>query len=492
MKKYKFIIFSLLIILTFNSCGAETGGNSVSGSALSVISKSASDPEYPNLPEGYVPTSMAPPPGMSAIEGKMLWPVEKTDVFWYDGDYFETKYGFINEKGETATNPDFTDFSYSIDLNGKYEYLFAQQSKTISVYTMDGKKVMEAEGRDASIIRDLDYLVTYTVSDNYKKVEIGSNNKMAVYDMKTKNRVLAKEYQFIYFLSKNIVLLLDNGKPYLCDLRKGEDKKTELDGYPFIRELSYHSSDDFLIPAAKREPETEGSYYNDHSKSNGYIDSSGKWILEPVYEYAGKFTDKYAIVQKNGNYFFINKQGAEFRNEGYKHISENKNGYSAYSEEWGQGEETTLDHELNDQNNGWINGIYYYKDKPYPSVPKKYNANDIDLSVVADDSILFSNNTNSYWLNLETGEGKEFEKKYDSFDKRPYAIIFSYNEGKSLDVYDLSGNIMTDTAFHKFKHLRYSFDIGGYLWVTTANYQGYVNIKGEWLYKESRHQMFID
>ena len=53
------------------------------------------------------------------------------------------------------------------------------------------------------------------------------------------------------------------------------------------------------------------SWYQDVSGCFGYIASSGAWVIEPKYEYAGPFVEETAIVREDGRYHLIDLNGSK-------------------------------------------------------------------------------------------------------------------------------------------------------------------------------------
>jgi hypothetical protein len=61
----------------------------------------------------------------------------------------------------------------------------------------------------------------------------------------------------------------------------------------------------------------------------GYIDTSGKYIIKPLYDAAGNFSEGLAVVNRNDSVYFINKENKNPFNEYFSDAYEFKNGIAA-------------------------------------------------------------------------------------------------------------------------------------------------------------------
>jgi len=386
-------------------------------SGLPACNKRTTPPAEPSVSDAHCatgmlhPEGMPPPEGYSAIEGRMLWPVE------IPSDYYYKKYRFINEKGKYISDASYTKCGYSLDSKGRYQYLTAYANERADIFTMDGKKLMEIPypcmyinicggGRYAVAV----YADTEKLRGGLDYYEY----KSALYDLKTKKRLLYGDYSSISLINENIFLLsgADRENCYLFDVRKNEDKKLPAEGFA-VRYYDGGMGRDFLIVA--RENFSSGYY--------GFIGPNGRWALEPVYLEAGDFSGKYAPVKVYGGVWrFIDRRGSIQDTKNYDYIYN----YNTYGDEkivFGaeiDGTHFYLDKDLNEiENEPFDNlmgelsdGIYYYSGRSY-HIPEGFdNIMQVEWPVA-----ILNGYGNTCFLNLETGESKILDRQYNYFYK---------------------------------------------------------------------------
>lgn len=206
-------------------------------------------------PAGALSSPMPPPAGLSALEGRMLWPLEsRTGAEAYDGEKF--RYGFLDETGRPVTRRDYIAFTYIAEPGGQIRFLQAQREDGTDVYTMDGRLLADTTG--------------------------------------------------IVFVSPHVVREIDGeGREYFRDLNGGV--RIPPEGY-VGRGIDLVEEADGLIPAAtKRVPERMEP---DDSIRYGYLNRKGQWAIPPRYTWVLPFDGAFAqVYTENGDHLIIDRQG---------------------------------------------------------------------------------------------------------------------------------------------------------------------------------------
>ncbi|MCL2512779.1 MAG: WG repeat-containing protein [Oscillospiraceae bacterium] len=531
MKKLFFAIIPLLVfLLSLSACGPPSP---VPGDAAPSPPTTANMAPYENslTPTGMLrPEGMPPPEGLSEIEGRMLLPVSSQagGSFYYG----QTKYGFISEKGESVTDRKYITFYYcgvdgkqyfSRGEQRKYKYLVASTGEVSDIFTMDGKKVLEIPGENAEIIKGEKYIIaTYTVPDFYTDPNTGEKYDSrrycaTIYDMRSGERLLNNEYTSVWFINDYTVFLSAgyNGPQYFCDITKDGDSRILLQGMTNVYEIE--DRNDFLIPAY--------TYDNYGDQIYGYLGPDGKWAIKPAYSEALTFAGDYAAVKiRDDSWLYINRRGNVMGALDYDYI------YTSYDEDKTIAYEATKYAYYNSDGINMSDSLFIYLDENFNEIKskllseEKYRLSDkgyydegksygipanYDNIIFGSEKYVVFNNENadlsSFFLNLETGESKLLGNAYIYWypvnKDETIFIGIRYNDTKKFDVFDVNGDIMTDTLYHRFPSLVLDlwgcsstyFDISDkYFWVTTARYQGYITLDGEWVYRESRYQSLID
>src|SRR4051812_42549964 len=74
------------------------------------------------------------------------------------------------------------------------------------------------------------------------------------------------------------------------------------------------------LAAAKQDGPWGGSW--------GYIDTTGNWVIKPIYQEASAFSEGFAKVKYSGNYGFIDKKGNWITKPIYPLASDFNNGHA--------------------------------------------------------------------------------------------------------------------------------------------------------------------
>ncbi len=456
-------------------------------------------------PADLTAEGMPPPEGLSAIEGRMLWPVKvQTEV---ESDLDEGWYKFINEKGEPLTDTKYFAYSYERDDEGRYEYLTAKRDDVTDVFTMDGKKVQSAKG-EWTIIHSEQKMMTVCLERELHPVTAWYVYRLTLCDLATGEQLLHNVYTSIEFVSRDTVRLVDaNGNEYFCNPRKGENSRIPLEGYAAdFYPLFPEDGDGWLVCATDRPREeyTDDGNILTNNVLYGYLGSDGKWAIPPQYFNATAFMGDYAGVEMaDGRWRFIDRQGNIVGEKDYARIerwySSGEIAFEVQLHEWSSSASNLrLDRNLQPvKKEGCVNGAWYHDDQLIAGLPAEYS----HIVQINWPTIISSNSTNTamYFMNAESGTGKPLPRYYESIQKfHNWYIAFPEYSSRKATVLDADGNALTDTVFHRFPtalqglreyELRLCED---YLWVTTGQYQGYVNINGDWVYRESRFQNLLD
>ena len=450
------------------------------------------------LPQAaYTPRPMPPPEGLSAMEGHMLWPVQRiTGMSSYDGEKF--RYAFINAAGEIVTSSDIIRFHYQRDENDRIAYLIASDEQRVYVYTLDGTKILDSPGENADVFPDEGLaLITLRTADNYG--EWNTENRMTVFSLSSGEPLLTGDYVHISQISGYTVLLIDTQlRQFACDLRQGENARVPLVGFLTSRTITNEPADWRL--AAMTSPER----YEEGDNLYGFVGPEGGWAVEPVYLDACSFAGDYAAVQlPDSSWTFIDRSGRQTA-EHYTLLRTIDAPSSPHGILYETSDPDTpslnarlqpVDPEM--QKDGWIDGVFYRSGKAFTGFPPQYT----DILLAEWPVIIARDQDTAYFFNAETGVGKPLTERYWRAIKLQELFLIMGNHHIVLDA---DGNACPDTVFDRYPSaVRYTdpedYTYGDmavapdtYLWVTTASWQGYIDHQGSWLYRESRFQNLID
>ena len=507
-----FVILSVFAVL-LSGCTPVSSSDTNTESTAGTTATSATS--IPPIPVSAT-MSMKPPAGLSAIEGKMLWPTQlrlETEL------YSQRKYlyGIIDENCEVISPIQYTTMEYFKDEQGRYLYLTASYKDHTDIYTMDGAIVMSLPCEAVEFSGDMTFLFVY-FNQGHSGPWFNSSEHVTLYNFKTKKQLLQEEYAEIKLVDAEKQLFwiaTPDEKWYIFDANKAEDARIPMEGYPFGV-----SRDGALISAS-----TENYYERDTTDVLcGFLGLDGKWVISPIYEDSTDFAGEYAGVCDSGTkkWYFIDRNGQivdDNGGEGYQYISVLWHygvGFPGFSVLVYEGDPDTvcLDKNLQptDRPESSIEGFYwkddvlYLNDDKYEFVPARYQH-----IVHSEWPVLIMSDYDggvSYWANVETGQGKALRQRYYNVERRSdmlcchyYVEIKQGEREKYIDVYDLSGNLLDDTIFNRFSYFRTEIYERGhadwviadrYYWVETAQYHGYIDETGKWLYKDVKFGIISD
>lgn len=458
------------------------------------------------------PSPLPPPEGVSCIEGRMLWPIRRETGASEFGEA-KYKYGFLNERGELAIPVETIRYQYDTDSEGRARYLITvrEDDATLytAVYTMDGKKWLDVPAEGADIVDDTGLVVVKLNQGLFDGV-LSPDSRVMLLELQTGRRLLNEEYLHITVFDRNTIVAVAPGyQEYLIDLCKGEAGRIPLAGY--ASQYSGRSDygvyeDEALLPASAMLPIWfEGASYKDSDEQRfGYLGSDGQWAIPPEYMEATEFIGEYAGVKTGREqYRFIDRQGRFANEEVYTSIYV-ENLYTGAADasfrvSAADGKSFRLDRNLKEIGEvpveGWYEGHYYREGKRIEGMPAKYGRIPYYRWPFMIGATTFADT--SYLLNIETGEGHVLPHAYRQVYKAGNLFV-GFSEEEDIDVFDANGILQKDTVFDRYpsaaKWLGWLDDLtrGTYLWVTTAQYQGYVDLTGKWLYRESRFSSLAD
>ena len=492
---------------------ADTTASSEKASSTpptAAVTKPADPTTAPTLfwPAYEEPSLMPPLEGSTVPDGRMLWPVQRgTEPNMFGTT--NTRYAFINEKGAQVLPASYILYHYETDPQGRYQYLCASTGRRVDFFTLDGKKVLEIAAETANCIKGTD-LVFANLYISSTGGPLKTDARATLYDMKTGKRLLQQDYICLSLLNPELVWARDpDCREYLIDLRKGESRRIPLAGYTdqYLSGGSYApvsdiAAADVRLPASDLPYDPFEMYDRDpHPERRvGFLGADGKWAVEPVYLEAMAFRGEYAAVRlAEDEWRFIDRQGRFADGEVYQTIR----GYDfqediVYAAADAAGKAVYLNAELEQvplRKQGWVKGQFYYDDRPVDGLPKKYTK---IYSVQWPMLLAGGIDGSAYLLNMETGKGYAIDGQYGAITR--VGDLYFGQAGDDVVVLDAQGRLLTDTVFSRYPsaagffspyHKSEAAD-AGYFWVTSAQYQGYADITGKWLYRESRFGLLED
>lgn len=154
------------------------------------------------------------------------------------------------------------------------------------------------------------------------------------------------------------------------------------------------------------------------------------------------------------------------------------------------------------QEEGWIDGVYYYKGQAIEALPSRYAE-----IIYAEWPVVVARtpypDREAYFLNMETGIGVDMDEPHGDIFRIADWYVNTDGYMSDMDVkfavYDENGSRQTDTVFDRYpsaiRFLQSNMHISAdmpYLYITTTLYQGYIDREGKWLYRGSRFQALLD
>lgn len=165
-----------------------------------------------------------------------------------------------------------------------------------------------------NIIRKIDEdLYIETNQGNYWLVLSEKSDKYGILD-NSGNKILECEYTDIEYLKENMVLAIKENRSYMAvvDLISG-NRFEIIDPIPLIKRV-FNKLKNKTNNTNKIECSFIGAFHDGLVSVKignlyGFVDKTGKMVIEPKYKNVGYFSDGLALIKENGLYGFINQTG---------------------------------------------------------------------------------------------------------------------------------------------------------------------------------------
>jgi len=365
----------------------------------------------------------------------------KTNSNYSDSNYsIYYKIGFINEFGETVIEPIYISFEYYRNIDGEIEYVLCGDGENIYVYNIYGELHMVVENAAYAHVSDgYDYFFTY---NNYIYGYWEETREYTVYNIKTKEKVMfldkdVKCYYVNCFDNETLYITRQDEPMLIYDLKNLSKQPIVTTAY---RVANFNNSD-FVI-AANREYDAffseELQDWVETPIKQGFINKKGEWVIEPkfnmVIDFIGDVAITFDYIKEDDQFKrvcnIIDKQGNILNEEPYE--------------------------------------LYQY-----------YNINEK--------------------LYFETSHTTKSDSDISNVDNSFTTFILYNYKLEELVVSYANFNLKDDNNFYIFKELAYDTKTppdektkNVYKWAKTGGYQGYVDVNGEWVYKENVYQFLDD
>lgn len=192
-------------------------------------------------------------------------------------------YGIIDTKGQYVVNPQYDELNYAYsEKSGKNLFVAEKDSKT-GYIDEKGNTVIDFI---------FDYIVWYDdtaefLEDKYAVVEV--NGKRGAVDTKG-NYIIEPKYEDLFYYGNDLFVFTDGNT----------DKKGFINAEGV--ETVSAQFDAVLANGVELIPAAIGDYW-------GFVDSTGKYVINPVFEYTYGFINGFAVVGKDDKYTFIDETG---------------------------------------------------------------------------------------------------------------------------------------------------------------------------------------
>jgi len=323
MKKWPFVILISLLLFVIAGCNPAKQVHSTS-STSPTVSDNITDKPAVNGENNTSQTSAAKD-SENTIKKPYLYPVIGSSGKW----------GYINSKGELIIDfifdhaGFFTDGVAIINQNDKYGLIDPDGNIIIEPqYTYIGsfsEGLAHVVKQDGDILRHgfinvngeafyKDFFNNNT-GDFHDGLAVFENDLNFGYVNTSGNIVIQPEYFMAYdFSGGYAVVANENDKHGFID-------KTGKLVIPFL--FDHNSEGTYLYQGF-----SEGLAAVCKDGKFGYIDEKGSFIIEPVFDYAGRFCEGVALVVSDGLYGYINKKGEYVITPQFAYASSFNNGYA--------------------------------------------------------------------------------------------------------------------------------------------------------------------
>lgn len=223
---------------------------------------------------------------------------------------YRQKYGFANIQGQIVISPQYDE---------------------VSNFYEDAKLAIAKKGNKKGLINIRNESVTDFIYDAiYAPNEFGFNAQQATdsvfFDLKGEKKLQAKNLQGIWYLGKNLGIVMGNHKfgiiqanqhllvPIEYDLINsfGNDYILVFKRTPYQSTGIFDKTGKWVIPLGKYQE--IGSLSNGFAtvKSNGkygFINTNAELIIPPIYDEVSDFNNELALIKRNNQFAFIDTKG---------------------------------------------------------------------------------------------------------------------------------------------------------------------------------------
>ena len=215
------------------------------------------------------------------------------------------KYGFMDQSGKVMIEPQFDDAPINfydeicwVKINDNY--FFIDRNGAITAQLPNAVKYVQQEENGLFV-----FSTTFSSLDDYLFSGDFENKKMGVMDSNAKI-IIPEIYSGIKIFSE-----LDTAIVFVA--KNLQKKIVGLAPVELIGNWYYADSDGNIVENIcynRVEYFRNGLCAVEQDKKWGYIDRTGKMVINPIYDYAGPYAENgIAAVEKDGKEMFIDKQG---------------------------------------------------------------------------------------------------------------------------------------------------------------------------------------
>lgn len=356
------------------------------------------------------------------------------------------KVGLLNEQFQQIVKPDEEEMSFAYNIE-KQQGLFIRAGK--SVYDMNGKILLDQTCFTFNVVSDQYAIICYQY-DFFSSL-------YGVLNLKTGRIQVPCMYPSIQFLSDQVLAVSDPQNPYSEEIR---NILLDLEGN-VICKLPEGSSVEW-IPEFCGDAAIPVSVGDTGMNTRmGYVDRTGKWIIKPQYSAVNAFVNGYAAVQKTDGQMVL----IDIHNKVIKKLDLD----SAYMYKVG-GESLYI----------------VYKQEKIGFLDENFNIlipfqkRDNTWYSIQGNQVIVKSNNHFLYYDMLSGKKTELElPRTEGATVSEFQHWIGVSEDyKYYDLYDLNGNKLLSGVTHMQETMDHK-----YIWVATRLYKGYLDQKGNWVYK---------
>ena len=304
---------TLAALLVLAGCAVPGGGGSQGPSAGGLSGSPTASPTGTTQPATTQPTTqptaLSPttvpattdpaldaysgPRPMPASDGRpMLWPTTDVDYVaaLYEDDW---KYGFLDSSGELVLPPVYSEYQFCPDASGRAAFLIANRpGRRAVVFDLTGKLLVRTPTRWARC-GGAGHVIVEDPTDG----EIGIRREGLVEASTGTVVVPMARGRELLVLDGHTVNVSDPSGEFFLDLATG----ARAPHAGFLAQEATLEGDAPALPATKKRVAPYGAT----EPRYGYLDTAGRWVMEPTLLAASGFTLGHAIVQDPSGYSFL-------------------------------------------------------------------------------------------------------------------------------------------------------------------------------------------